>query len=421
MIDLKYLQLLEKQNTLSLYIHIPFCTTKCYYCAFYSEDNKCWNAKDIDMYLDKLFKEIDLLKKFYNKNFDTVFIGGGNPGTLPLSLFRKLLIKIGPSRETTFEINPESLSSDYLTLFKEGLATRISIGIQSFDDNILKLLGRKARKEDNLKALEFCRDLDNLKLDLNDNYFIKNKLIDKITYIKLNTKIKYSFDLMSSLPTQSIKDSINDINILVENTKLTHLSLYCLTIEEGSYLYSLVNNKKINTNSDLYEKDMLKKLWDYLDTLDFKHYEISNFAKNGDICEHNLRYWKLKPYISLGSSSASSIYNCNKLIRLTNTSSYKEYINNNLLENYEIEKLNLNQFLDEYIIVSLRNKDGLAFDYLEEYFKLSKQTVISAFSKYDKSLYNINSDSISLTESGFIILDTIILEISLYFEDKITS
>lgn len=421
MIDLKYLQLLEKQESLSLYIHIPFCTTKCYYCAFYSEDNKCWNEKDINMYLDKLFKEIDLLKQFYNKNFDTVFIGGGNPGTLTLPNLRKLLIKIGPSKETTFEINPESLTSDYLTLFKEGLATRISIGIQSFDDHILKLLGRNARKEDNFKALKFCRDLDNLKLDLNDNYFIKNKLIDKTSYIELNTKIKYSFDLMSSLPTQSIKDSINDINILVDNTKLTHLSLYCLTVEEGSYLYSLVNNKKINTNNDLYEKDMLKKLWAYLESINFYHYEVSNFAKNNDICEHNLRYWKLKPYISLGSSSASSIYNNGNLIRLNNTSSYKEYINNDLLENYEIEKLNLNQFLDEYIIVSLRNNEGLSFNFLDKYFKLSKEIVISAFSKYDKSIYNINCDSISLTESGFIILDTIILEISLYFEDKLIS
>lgn len=421
MIDLKYLQLLEKQESLSLYIHIPFCTTKCYYCAFYSEDNKCWNEKDINMYLDKLFKEIDLLKQFYNKNFDTVFIGGGNPGTLTLPNLRKLLIKIGPSKETTFEINPESLTSDYLTLFKEGLATRISIGIQSFDDHILKLLGRNARKEDNFKALKFCRDLDNLKLDLNDNYFIKNKLIDKTSYIELNTKIKYSFDLMSSLPTQSIKDSINDINILVDNTKLTHLSLYCLTVEEGSYLYSLVNNKKINTNNDLYEKDMLKKLWAYLESINFNHYEVSNFAKNNDICEHNLRYWKLKPYISLGSSSASSIYNNGNLIRLNNTSSYKEYINNDLLENYEIEELNLNQFLDEYIIVSLRNNEGLSFNFLEKYFKLPKEIVISAFSKYDKSIYNINCDSISLTESGFIILDTIILEISLYFEDKLIS
>lgn len=419
MIELKYLQLLEKQETLSLYIHIPFCTTKCYYCAFYSEDNKCWSEKDIDMYLDKLFKEIDLLKQFYNKNFDTVFIGGGNPGTLSLSNLRKLLIKIGPSKETTFEINPESLSRDYLTLFKEGLATRISIGIQSFDEKILKLLGRSARKQDNLKALEFCRELDNLKLELSENYFIKNKIINISDYKKLNTKIKYSFDLMSSLPTQSIKDSINDINILVENTKLTHISLYCLTIEEGTYLYSLVNDKIIDTNNDLYEKDMLKQLWNYLANIGFKHYEVSNFAKNDDMCEHNLRYWKLKPYISLGSSSASSIYDNKKLIRLTNTSSYKEYINNDLLENYEIEQLNLNQFLDEYIIVSLRNKDGLNFDFLKKYFNLSKQVVISAFSKYDNSLYIINNDSINLSESGFIILDTIILEISLYFEDKI--
>ncbi len=413
MIEFKYLKLLDNQESLSLYIHIPFCQSKCYYCAFYSEDNSCWDEENIKLYLNKLNKELALLKLNYSKNFETVFIGGGNPGVLSVDQLRNLLINIGPSKETTFEINPESLTNEHISLFKEGLVTRVSIGIQSFNDNILKILGRGARKKDNLKALEFCNKLDSLDIDLNDNYFIKNKMISYEQYLSLGTKIKYSFDLMSALPTQKLQDCIEDINILNNNCNLSHLSLYCLSVEEGTYLYSLVKNKQIKKNSDLFEKDILENLWNYLNTLGFHHYEISNFAKDDNKCLHNLRYWTLSPYISLGSSSASTIYDDDRLIRLTNISNKEKYINSELFDYYEEEVLSKSQFLDEYLIVSLRNKNGLNFDYLKNIFNVSKADLIKAFSKIDSNYYIINNDAISLTEEGFLLLDTIILDISI--------
>ncbi len=416
MIDFKYLKLLKQQNTLSLYIHIPFCVTKCYYCAFYSEDKNCWDKDTVNSYISKLNKELFVLKENYDNFFETVFIGGGNPGVLSIEQLRNLLINIGPSRETTFEINPESLTLDHLRLFKEGLATRISVGIQSFNDDILKILGRNARRKDNLKALQFCKTLDSLKIVINDNYFIKNNIISEEEYKKSNTTIKYSFDLMSSLPTQKLEDSINDIDTINSICDLKHLSLYCLSVEEGTDLYRLVENKKINKNSDLFEKDLLENLWAHLSKLGYEHYEVSNFTKDKNYCLHNLRYWNLSPYISLGSTSASTIYDKETLIRINNTASIKDYNNSPLFSFYDDEILNKAQFLDEYLIVSLRNNRGLNYDSMEKHFNITKGMLLKAFSKINKENYVVDQDSLYLNEEGIILLDTIILTISIELE-----
>lgn len=333
---------------------------------------------------------------------------------------KSLLIAIGPSKETTFEINPESLSSSHLSLFREGLVTRVSIGIQSFNDNILKILGRGARKEDNLKALDFCKSLDALEIKISDNYFVKNNIISREELKSFNTKIKYSFDLMTSLPTQTLKDSINDINILNRNCNLKHLSLYCLSVEEGTELYSLVKNKKVKKNSDLFEKDLMENIWLYLSSLGFEHYEISSFQKDDNKCLHNLRYWNLSPYISLGSSSASTIYDRDILIRLTNTSNKDSYIKGNLLSDYEEEELTKNQFLDEYILSTLRSKEGLNFSFLHKYFNINKEKALKAFKKVKKEYYKVDNMGISLTQEGFILLDTIILDVALKMEKIIS-
>lgn len=417
MINNKYLSLLDKQDSLSLYIHIPFCTTKCYYCAFYSESKKYWDDTKVSDFLLKLFKELELIKLHYNKKiFDTVFIGGGNPGILSYNQLRELLIKIGPSKETTFEINPETLTKDHLNLFKEGLATRISLGIQSFNDKILTLLGRNAKYSDNIRAINIIKELDNLNIDINNNYFVKNKIISKSQYINLNTKIKYSFDLMTSLPTQTLDDSINDINILLNNTNLSHLSLYCLSVEEGTYLYNLVKDKKIQKNDDVFEKDLLENIWKYLDKIGFEHYEVSNFCKGDNKCLHNLNYWTLSPYISIGPSSASTLYDNTNLIRLTNISTIETYLKDNLLDDYEVEELNKREHLEEYLIVSLRNKRGLSFKYMKDFFNIEKDEILDAFSQLNKDLYLIKKDTVSISEKGYIILDTIILDISIAFD-----
>ncbi len=409
----KYLNLLDKQNSLSLYIHIPFCTTKCYYCAFYSEAKECWNDDKVDEYLNKLLKEIEIVKSKYSKNFDTIFIGGGNPGILGFSNLRRLLIAVGPSKETTFEINPESLTSEYINLFREGLATRVSVGIQSFKDEILEMLGRHARKSDNIKAMNIIKELDDLKINIDDNYFIKNNIISNEEYKKLNIEVKYSFDFMTSLPTQTIEDTFEDLYIAASNLDFLHFSLYCLTVEEGTHLYSLVKNKKVNKNDDLFEKNLLETLWKELIELGFYHYEVSNFTRHENQCLHNLRYWDLSPYIGLGSSAASTIYENNKLIRITNTLSIDQYINTSIFDSYEIENLNKKEHLEEYLIVGLRNKRGIDFNYINSFFSIKKEDVINAFRFLDKEMYEINKDSINISEKGFIILDQIILDVSI--------
>jgi len=420
MINKKYLTLLDKQDSLSLYIHIPFCNTKCSYCAFYSESKNNWNDNKINLYINKLNRELDIIKSYYNRPFDTVFIGGGNPGVLSFNQLRNLLIKIGPSKETSFEINPETLREKHISLIKEGLATRISVGIQSFNDNILNLLKRNARKVDNLRALKIISELDNIEIDFDNNYFIKNDIISKENYRKLNTKIKYSFDLMTSLPTQTLDDCINDIKLLLNNTKLEHLSLYCLSIEEGTQLFNLVHDHKINKNNDIFEKNLLENIWNYLENIGFDHYEVSNFSKGDNKCLHNLNYWSLSSYISLGSSSASSIYDDKTLIRLTNISNINKYLNHDLLDDYEIEELTKYEHLDEYLIVTLRNKRGISYKYMKKYFDIDKNVLNDAFSRLNSDTYIVNNDTINLTREGFILLDTLVLDLSIYLENFLT-
>jgi len=197
---------------LSLYLHIPFCTTCCSYCAFYSEPiNE--NTAFLNAYVDRLEQEI-LAVASRVERFATIFIGGGNPGSLSAEQLRRLLVaaKAGLSDEVTVEMNPETFSEAFFDVFSEGLVTRLSMGIQSMDDATLNRLGRNARRCDNLRGI-------NLAQKAHEAY-----------------GIELSFDLMVCLPGQTVDDAISDLKEVLTLSEADHISLYCLTVEEGTEL-----------------------------------------------------------------------------------------------------------------------------------------------------------------------------------------
>ncbi len=408
-------------KTLSLYLHIPFCTSKCEYCAFYSESKENWDKDDIvSSYVDKLIKEIKAVRRArHNLPFESVFIGGGNPGSLSIKQLREVLINIGPSKETTFEINPESYCEnvdEYNDIFKEGLATRLSMGIQSVDEITLKTLGRNSSRLINLKALALVRKLSSIKIKREDNYFLKYNLYKESLVPKVE-KIETSLDLMSCIPGQSLEMAKTDINYITRIANPNHISLYCLTVEEGTALKRRVDNDTLRVMSDEEQGSHLNSLWEYLESLGYNHYEVSNFEKNDKVCYHNMRYWGLESYIGLGSHAASTLYNKKgQLIRLYQNTTFNEYIKNDLLTNYDIEILNRDTQFEEYLIVALRTKRGLDKRVLAKKFKISHANLEKMLLQIDKKYFFENEEFVFLNEIGFMLLDSITLSLSMAYD-----
>lgn len=421
----KLIQLTSNCDKLSLYVHIPFCNTKCDYCAFYSESKVNWDKDNIvAKYLNKIIKEINLIKSsLKNSTFETVFIGGGNPGSLSVEQLRLLLINIGPSSETTFEINPESFIKDYdgyKQLFVEGLANRLSMGIQSMDDSILNILNRNATKDDNLKALNYAKQLASIKSNKKNNYFLKNNLCN-INQINDINSIEISFDLMTCLPTQTLDMAKHDIDTIINIANPNHISLYCLTVEEGTSLKERIGLGDVKVMSDDEQIDHLNSLWNYLKQKGFEHYEISNFAKHGKQCIHNNRYWTLQNYIGLGSHAASTIFDeKNRLVRIYNDSNFHKFIGSDYFIDYNEEIIDKNIERDEYLLVALRTRKGVNKQVLLEQYKISNEELKIALKSINNSLFEENDISFSLNEKGFMILDSIILTLSLAFDKFLT-
>jgi oxygen-independent coproporphyrinogen-3 oxidase len=317
-----------------LYIHIPFCKSKCYYCDFYSEK---YEDTLLNRYIESLNKEVlSFVKKLNFPKISTLYIGGGTPSLLKEQQIIKLFDIIKKNFETKFseeitiELNPESVDENKIKILKDIVITefikadlRLSLGVQSFNDEILKNIGRIHTSKQVYNAVE-----------------IFNKL--NIT--------NYNFDLIFGCPGQTLedieKDLINSINLYP-----THISCYALTIEENTFLY----NQGYHPDEDL-QAEMYNLIVEFLNDNKYIQYEISNFAKDGFWCKHNLNYWLYKEYIGLGPSSVSFFDSK----RIKNISSVKEYLEDKFL--YEKEIIDEETMVKEKIMLSLRTNLGLYMD-----------------------------------------------------------
>lgn len=292
---------------MSIYIHIPFCTTICTYCDFCK---RIYDKKYIDKYLEALKKEIET--NYNNSLVKTIYIGGGTPSSLNIEELDKLftiinIFKKEENYEFTIECNIESLTLEKLKLFKKNGVNRISIGVESFDKKNLLFLNRTC------------------------NY---KELKEKIKLLKKNKIKNINVDLIYAIPKETLKTLKKDLK-LINKLKIKHVSTYSLIIEDNTILKI---NKIKNINEEIDYK-MYKTICKYLKKHHFIHYEISNFAKKNYQSKHNLTYWNNLEYYGFGLGASGYINN----IRYTNTKSLSNYLKGN----YIIEKEEMNNQINK--------------------------------------------------------------------------
>ena len=321
---------------IAVYIHIPFCQSKCYYCDFTSYVN--YDLK-IEEYIDALILEILQNSEILStRKIKSIYFGGGTPSYIDPKYIERILdvlrMFLSEDVEITIEANPNSLTFEKVEIYKRSGINRISIGLQSTYDEILKSIGRKHTYSDFLKALEDCK-----------NGGIKNISLDLIYPLPYLTLDKFSVTL----------DKVINLS---KNYDIKHISIYNLEIHENTKLEFLLKEGFYNLVSEDEEYEMKCMLEDKLQNAFFYKYEISNFAKKGYESKHNLTYWYQQEYLGFGVAAAS--FFCGT--RYKNTNNIDEYINginngnNILIEKEELNKLDLEK---EYIILNLRIIDGI--------------------------------------------------------------
>ena len=360
-----------------IYIHIPFCKQKCYYCDFISFAQ---NGDIIEKYINSLIKEINNKLKPQEK-IDTIYIGGGTPSVIDSKYIKRVLQTIynivgyDENREVTIEINPGTLTKEKIEDYKIAKINRVSLGLQSTNNKLLKDIGRIHTYE---------------------------QFIQAYTLVKQAGFNNINIDLMIGLPNQTLNDLENSLNEVI-NLNPTHISVYSLILENGTKLETLINKKVLTLPNEDIERQMYWKTKELLEKNGYVHYEISNFAKEGYESKHNINCWKQQEYYGFGVASHSYINN----IRYSNTENLEEYIINVEEDNYnKIKQVNEIQTIEskmqEYMLLSLRTLDGVR---IQEYkSKFQKNPLYIYRDKIEKltkmKLLNVDGDNIRLTNKG---------------------
>ena len=355
-------------NIKSIYIHIPFCLKKCNYCNFTSFEGKISYQ---ERYFNALFKEIE--KALPSKIFN-IYIGGGTPVLASLKNYAKLFDKLGkkfeilPNSEITMEANPKIQGEKYYQELRQMGVNRLSLGVQSFDDNILKILNRAHTGDEAVKAVEYA----------------KNAGFDNI-----------SLDLMYGLPAQTLDNHVKSMEIAA-SLDVQHISCYGLKIEKGTPF-------GVKMPDNMPDEDIVLSMYfktiETLDEKGFEQYEISNFAQNGFQSKHNLNYWKNGEYYAFGLASHGYLNG----IRYSHGHNLKEYLENPLKFESE-QKLTQSEILEEEIFLGLRLKSGLEIQAVNEKFQidfLSKyKKILDKYQKFE--MLKIENGRVFLTLEGFI-------------------
>lgn len=324
----------------SLYVHIPFCKQKCFYCDFPSFSGKETLIND---YLNSLEKELDL--RVGDTAINTIFIGGGTPTYLNLEALIKLKtimkkVNLKSDGEFTVECNPGTLNEEKLKVLKDMGVNRLSIGLQAVQDRLLKEIGRIHSYE-----------------EFKENFMLARKL----GFNNINV------DLMFALPNQSLEDLDETLKTII-NLDPEHISCYSLIVEEETVFYRLFDDGKLNLPNEDLEREMYLKSLRVLKENGYNQYEISNFSKLGYECRHNIVYWSLDDYIGVGSGSHSYI----EEKRINNYTSIEKYIklmreNGNAIE--EVFENSIKDNMEEFMFMGLRKIEGINKCEFEKRFK----------------------------------------------------
>lgn len=362
---------------LSLYIHIPFCQSKCYYCDFISFPNI--NEK-IDIYIDSLLVELRMYKeKAKNYEIKTIFIGGGTPTFIDSKHISKIMkfiynnYNLSNDIEITIEGNPGTLNKEKVKKYKELGINRFSLGLQTLNDNLLEKIGRSHRSK-----------------DFYDSYNIFKEMgIDNI-----------NVDLIFGLPDQKIKDILETIDKVLE-LGIKHISYYGLILEEGTPLYSMYKEGKLSLPDEDKERDMYHIGRERLKEEGYLHYEISNFGLKNYECKHNLVYWDVKPYIGLGLSS-HSCFNGKRFWNTENMEVYIDKLKRKILPIEGEEIISKETEISEFCILGLRKIKGINKVEFKERFDIEIEKIYGdIIKKHCKNrLITSRDDFIRLTTKG---------------------
>jgi len=381
----------NNKESLGIYIHIPFCVSKCKYCAFVSmvagEDDK-------KRYFVDLLNEISMQAKKYSKQYSvaSIYIGGGTPSCLDYYYVRDLLsciyknFAVKNTAEITIEINPSSADRLKIREYILSGVNRFSIGLQSINPKILKDMGRTHSVQDFEKVVTEIRD-----------YGVKN----------------ISADLILGYPGQKLSD-IKDILTLLTKLQIPHISTYMLQVEQGTKLKALVDNGAVALPDEDLVVDMYNLIYDTLSKNGYGRYELSNFAKPTFESVHNSAYWKRKDYLGIGLAAHSYIDGT----RFANTENISEYAQR-IEEKQEIpievsKNLSKEEMKEEFIMLSLRTKEGIDLEaYKAEFNENLAFKKKSTFATLIKHGFLILTDDNHLvcTSKGFLVLNKIIIEL----------
>lgn len=372
---------------LGLYIHIPFCIKKCKYCDFNSFK---LNIDEKKKYISALEQEMKLYKdEVKDKEIDSIFIGGGTPTVLNgdeiKTLFKKINenFKIKEDAEITMECNPGTIDEKKLLAMKESGVNRLSIGLQAVQNHHLKYIGRIHTYEE----------------------FEKNYIEAKnIGFNNIN------IDLMYALPNQTVEDWKETLEKIVKLNP-EHISAYSLILEENTELFDMFNRKEFRLLDEDTDIEMYEYTINYLKLHGYNQYEISNYAKTGYECNHNILYWKCENYIGIGTSSAGYLNNI-RYNNICEIDKYEEAVLNNKkpieFEEFTSEK----DEIEEKIFLGLRMNEGIKFIDFEEKYNLNfEDKYKEQIEKLTKmNLIEVDNQGMRLTQKGREISNSVFVE-----------
>ena len=366
-----------------IYLHIPFCKSKCAYCNFFS----LVTEKKIDDYVSALKKEIINRKSYLGDDVvKTIYFGGGTPSLLPIKYVEEILellhenYNIISNPEVTLEINPDTIDKDKMMSLKQLGVNRMSVGIQSFNDDDLRYLGRR---HDSRHALQVLDDLSSVGFD------------------------RITLDLIYGMPTLTEEKWNHNLDIFF-STGISHLSAYALTVEPKTILGQKIEKEELQEVSEEETIRHYNILVERTKENGFEHYEISNFAKEGCRSQHNSIYWQDVKYLGLGPSAHSYDGNSRQW-NVSNLTKYIQLIDTDTECYYEKEFLSKEDKFNEYVMTSLRTSWGCNVDKIErDYGKSYTQHFLKNVKKYlDSGIMLVKDNSFILTDEGMLFADGI--------------
>ena len=369
-----------------IYIHIPFCKSRCIYCGFYSTVGLGLRQQ----YVDAVCREMEL--RGLPTDTDTIYLGGGTPSQLTIPQLRQLFAALPhTTTEVTIEMNPDDVTTEYAEALPLLGINRVSMGAQTFSDERLRFLHRRHTAAQVAQAVLRLRDAG-----------IRN----------------ISVDLMYGFPGETLADWQHDIDMVL-SLGVEHLSAYCLMVEEGTVLYEQMSNEQLemsngekerrNEESAEVERQMYEVLIDRLTAAGYEHYEISNFARPGYRSRHNSSYWNDVPYIGLGAAAHSYDGRC----RQWNVSDIRRYIDSISRGEipYEREELDADTHYNDRITTAMRTSDGLDLTTLADRYR--RHCLREAQPFLDDGSLRLDGDRLVLTRRGLFVSDYIMSSLML--------